>query len=214
MVQYPTTAPVVKNYSGVIKPNSRIPTLRDKQALSSDNVTNGVIEFFPPNPTADAVARNYDDNPLPGPYSKRIIGLGFSFSYPVLQYATNVDPVIVVNALKHSAVVLSRGDRRTQVIRAHMTQFIDFNKVEAKIANYNDGTNDGSLLATLMRTVPLKRLAESKDADFVLAPDERFVLEVEPDNASLLPSDSDWGNAGSGALSLYSFIQVVHRHNP
>ena len=214
MVQYPTTAPVVKNYSGVIKPNSRIPTLRDKQALSSDNVTNGVIEFFPPNPTADAVARNYDDNPLPGPYSKRIIGLGFSFSYPLLSWATGVDPVIVMNALKHSAVVLSRGDRRTQVIRAHMSQFIDFNKVETLIANYDDGTNNGSTIVSLMRSVPIKRLAESKDADFVLGPDERFVLEVEPNDASLLPSDSDWGNASSGALSLYSFIQVVHRHNP
>lgn len=207
-------APVVKNYAGVIQPNSRIPVFHDTQALSSDNVTNGAIEFFPPNPVSDPVARNYDDNPLPGNYAKRIIGLGFTFSYPVLSPATNVDPTAIINGLKHSAVVLTRGDRRTQILRAHLTDLIDFTTVERKTAAYDDGTNNGSTSVDVIKTVPVARLAESKDESYVLDPDERFTLEVEPADASVLPSDSDWGNATSGILSLISFLQVVHRHNP
>jgi len=207
-------APVVKNHAGVIQPNSRIPTLHDTQDLSSDNITNDILELFPPNPTADPVARNYDDNPLPGNYAKRIVSLGFGFTYPILSPATGITPITVMNTLKHAAVVLSRGDRQKQIIRGHLSDYVEFDKFEIETASYDDGTNADDTYVVVMKSTPLARLADSKNPNFVLDPDERFTLQIEFDDVTGIPSDTDWGNATNGVLGVIAFMQVVHRHNP
>lgn len=207
-------APVYKNHEGVIRSNDRIPPLRDAQDLSQENLASSTIEFFPPNPTSDPVGRNYDDNPLPGDRSHRIIGLGFAFSYSIVSPATGIDPQLIANALSHASIVLSRGDRSKQVLRDHLRQYVEWGLGRYPNASYDDGTNSDSLeIVELPCKEFYARIDDAKTPDLQLAPDERFTLEVEFHDTTNIPTEAEWGNGTSGILQVLSFLQVVHPHN-
>ena len=171
------TTGVLQKKAG-IGAQDRLPVLRDTRPLSSDEVTNDTIEFFQVNPNRSNVDRNYSQNPLTGNYTKRVVSLGFGFTQPLFKPATNVDPVSILNDLKHAAVVADVGERSSKKMREHLTNFIDFSQVKVVEAAYDDGSNDGAYRAVQFCHVPFRLLSDPYA--IVMGPDVPFQLSIIP----------------------------------
>lgn len=187
------TAPLSKPYN--LSPKEHIPTRRDAQDLTSENLVGDELEFFPENPSGtDHIGRKYSQ-PFSGG-DKRILSLGFTLTHPILKTTANVDVVALLNAFRHSAVDLEIGDRNAKVLRGHLADFVAFDQVETINAAYNDGTNNDSLTAVHFKSPPLRRLSDTSVENTLLARGQRFNLRINPKNTSPIPAESDWATDG------------------
>lgn len=200
LLQLSSFAPVRKN--APVGARERLRTVRDTQDLTQENISDNRLELFPPNPTRDNVARNYEQNPFPRNLPVRFLAYGFGINKPYIEEASGVTPELFMNQLKRTAVEVRRQEGDKRVIRHHMSQLVDWEKVGIEYAAADDGTNEVSLTAVNFRTKLFHRLPDPDKVS--LKPDERFELTIRFDAESNIPAEADL------TVGLIGFIQVAH----
>jgi len=193
--------PIVKN--APFDASDEIVKLRDYRDLTTDNLQNNVLRFFPPNPeNRDSVTRNYEDNPLPRNTRKQVLGIGFNFNKIVQEERGRVNPVALENSITHAEFRFKKDQGREIKIEQHLKRFMNTCELNAEHEAFNDGTNDGSLDYLCLPSMPLYRVADP--ADLILGPDERFEFEIEFDDVSGIPAKADYNNV----LQIGAYLQI------
>jgi len=180
----------------------RLRTVRDAQPLTQENISDNRLELFLPNPDRNNVRRNYEQNPFPRNLPVRFLAYGFVLDKPYIEAASGVTPEEFMNQLKRAAVEVRRQEGDKRVIRHHMSQLVDWEKIGIEYAAFNDGTDDGETTAVNFRTKPFHRIPDPDKVS--LKPDERFELTIRFDDDSNIPAEADL------ETYLYGFIQVAH----
>mgnify|MGYP006278954293 CR=1 FL=1 len=180
----------------------RLRTVRDAQPLTQEEISDNRLELFPPNPNRDNVRRNYEQNPFPRNLPVRFLAYGFAVDRPYIEAASGVTPEEFMNQLKRAAVEVRRQEGDKRVIRHHMSQLVDWEKIGLEYAAFDDGTDSGSTTAVNFRTKVLHRIPDPDKVS--LKPDERFELTIRFDAESDIPAEADL------ELYLYGFLQISH----
>jgi hypothetical protein len=193
--------PIVKNAS--FDASDEIVKLRDYRNLTTNNLQNNVLRFFPPNPTnRDSVVRNYEDNPLPRNTRKRILALGFNFNKIVQPTRASINPVSLENAISHAEVRYQDDQGRKTKIEQHLKRWMNAGYLQTKHEAFDDGTDANSTDYLCLPSMPLYRVADP--SDLVIGPDERFELEIEFDDTTGIPAAADYTNI----LQIGAYLQV------
>jgi len=167
-----------------IAANERVRTIRDFQKLNQANLTQNTLRFYPRDPSQSKVRSNYQKNPLPRNFSKRIVSLGFYLTPSII---TDTPPALV-NALNHAGVVFKKAEGDRTTLREHFGKF----------AHFAPQPTEGAI------KWPMRPLVRMADADkLIVGPDESFDLELEFDDPSGLP-------ATDAGYDLGAFLQIVH----
>jgi hypothetical protein len=205
---YTHYGPLRKNpeYSG----DELLDTIRDARPLTQEELDGDTIRFFQRNPARNEVLRNYVQNPLPNPKTKRFLAIGFAPLAPIVQSSANVDPLALRNALADAGVVLRKQNGRETVMRAQLRQLMPQSAFDVEYAAFDDGTNEGETTELFCPTVPLTQLADPGEPgnlthDMSVEGDEQFELEIvfNSDKTSAIPSEDDL------SIDMGAFVEIV-----
>lgn len=200
-----TSAPVHKPSN--VEGDQRIPTRRDFQALVDANINDNAIDFFPeerPN-TATLIGQKYR-NPWEGNDQKRILALGFTLNQILVPDGANFDLPSLLNQLRHAAVISQRGTRKEEVLDHHLGSFLEFDRSLLHHETYDNGTNNGSRTVFQLKTLPMKKLADTSFRNTLFDSEDIFSLRVRFDATSAVPSS---GNYELDDLELGGFVQLA-----
>lgn len=202
MMSMSPIAPIRKD--SPVGAGERLRTVRDFQELSSENLTNDQLTLFPVNPDRDAIARNYESNPLPRNIPYRILSVGFTLNRPTLETASGVDPVGIKNALRSAVLHVDRAEGDTTVLKLPFQQLWAWHKIKTLFASYDNGTNSDEIVVVNMGSSFIHRLPDPNKV--ALRPNERFEFKVyfEGETVGFIPSNSDL------TISLGCFLQIAH----
>ena len=199
-----TISPVVKPSS--VDSGQRIPTRRDFQALTTENINDNSLEFFPEDPDSRSVIEQKYRNPLEGNDQKRIVGLGFAFDRVLVEEGGSVDLDDLLNSLAHAAVIMERGTRKEEVLNDHIQSFLDLERCTIHRASYDNGTNSGSQSILQIATLPIKQLADTSFRNTLFDSRDIFSLRLRFDDVSGIPSSGGYVNDD---LQVGSFLQIA-----
>lgn len=182
-----SVAPLTKRYQ--IGEDENLVRRSDVREVSQAAFDGNEIKFFREG-VQDTFLRRYN---MPfGGGRKRLLSLGFTTNIPIWKSTANVDPFTLINQIKHSAVIVTIGTDGTQILRGHMGDFLQFNRIKTVQAAYDDGTNSGLLEAVQVRSHGLRRLSETSLKYTGIREGQRMSVKIVPDSNSAFPAQGDW----------------------
>ena len=197
------TAPVLKGVADY--GDEEIPKYRDTQPVTSENLDGNRIKFFPTTEEGGEADSNYIQKPFSGDYPYDLVGLGFTFSQFSMESVSNYDIRALANSLAHGRIVLRSDQRREEFLDEHTQQVITFDSLGYDIEG-NAG-NDGFDERVIWPAQGALRLPSSLQIET----NEVFELDVELDDTSAVPSESEYSNGGQGTLELVAVMQVIFK---
>ena len=189
----------------LVPASARIKTYYDTRQVEQNS---SILNFFPANATRKVTRDNYVNNPFPGSFKRRILGLSFEITKQFIEddSANGIDARAIVDGLKDSAILLQADNDNKEFLRAPISEFSNFAGTGLQI-NTKDG---GEGPDTIHRIVSLKSASEYRLADpFDLAVNQTVSLAVHFDDASKFPSAEGWAASGQGSLWLRASLVVA-----
>jgi hypothetical protein len=189
----------------LVPASARIKTYYDTRQVEQNS---SILNFFPANATRKVTRDNYVNNPFPGSFKRRILGLSFEITKQFIEddVANGINARAIVDALKDSAILLQADNDNKEFLRAPISEFSNFAGTGLQI-NTKDGGEDPDIIH---RIVSLKSAGEYRLADpFDLAVNQTVSLAVHFDDASKFPSEANWAASGQGSLWLRASLVVA-----
>jgi hypothetical protein len=189
----------------LVPASARIKTYYDTRQVEQNS---SILNFFPANATRKVTRDNYVNNPFPGSFKRRILGLSFEITKQFIEddVANGINARAIVDALKDSAILLQADNDNKEFLRAPISDFSNFAGTGLQI-NSKDGGEDPDIIH---RIVSLKSAGEYRLADpFDLAVNQTVSLAVHFDDASKFPSEANWAASGQGSLWLRASLVVA-----
>ena len=191
----------------LVPASARIKTYYDTRQVEQNS---SILNFFPANATRKVTRDNYVNNPFPGSFKRRILGLAFEVTKQFIEddEANGIDARAIINTLKDSAILLQADNDNKEFLRAPISEFSNFAGTGLQLVSATDNTTDA--VASYKRTATLKSAGEYRLADpFDLAVNQTVSLAVHFDDASKFPTEANWAASGQGSLWLRASLVVA-----
>jgi hypothetical protein len=194
-------APIVKKLN--VPRGKRLRTIYDTRSIVQNTSR---YDFFPANASRNDVDNNYVTNPLPGNQDVAILGMSIESTLQVIRTAANIDPVKIINALKHAAVKVTLDQDNKQMLLAPMTDFFNF-----KTTGYHMAASEGAASAqVLSEAIELRSNGVIRFADpFQVGAGQVFNVSIQFADSSVLPTAAHWNTAAYGALQLQARLFIA-----
>lgn len=187
------------------KPNVFVPPgVEIERYFSTVEIDNGdaTITFFENSPTLTGeVDENYDTNPLSDTLYHVVLAVSIDPLARVIQTATNIDPLYVVNNLFDSTFKITSNKGRQQEVHHPLKDYMN--------ANIRAGLGIASDAAASFQTEVIVSLGSTGkrylDNIFFIKPYEPFRALVEF-NSATWPATADWTTAARGRFGLRAAI--------
>lgn len=206
-----SVAPRFKGITGF--DNAELAVIYDSADLSSDSdkLTGSTFEFFPTRADNDVSRANYIRNPLPKTRSYDVVGIGLGFDFNSLTIVPgdqgDVDVGAFWNAITDGELTFTTSEQ-DQLIGKHVQELMDMeNGGITPYGSDDGGTGDGF---TRVLHFPNTRVYRFEDP-LHLDSQEVFEVDIELQDTTGLPSDTEWGNVGKGTPYWYVFMEIVYR---
>lgn len=157
------------------------------------------IRFFSPNPSGTVLDNNYNSNPLPGqtPYDLLSLGIELGPNPLVEDAGNNIDPLAILNTFLSGIIELEVDGGKEQAFVHPISDYVDTDNIDW------DHTSN-----TL--SVGSKQLFKIMDP-FLVRRNRQFDLTLRWQDASALPSQTDWSNSTAqhgSDLKIVTTVQV------
>lgn len=194
-------APIVKKLN--VPRDKRLRIIYDtKPVVQNDSRPN----FFPANASRVDTDNNYVTNPLPGNKDVAILGMSIDTTLQVIRTAANIDPVKIINALKHASVKIQLDQDNKQMLLGRLGDFFNF-KTTSYHATASEGASNAQVLheAIEMRSNGVIRFADP----FQVGAGQVFNVTIQFADASVFPTAAHWDTAGYGSLNLVTQLFIA-----
>jgi hypothetical protein len=193
-----------------VSPDARLKVYYDVREIV-DGTTS--LNFFQPNPNKDVTRNNYISNPFPGEDDRMVIGLSFELVKQaiVMDAGNNIDPELIVNAVKDAGVRLTADNDYKEFLRAPLSNHFNFLGTDLDIAIATAGDPASGSETTIQdKVVTMKNTSLQKVPDpFIIAANQSMDLEVTFANGSAFPSAAEWTASGQGKLYMKAKLYVA-----
>lgn len=168
-----------------IKPGETIETLYDTVEVGQGDTS---IAFFDGNASGDKTDSNYQTNPLPGDYPRKIYGATLNSTLGSIRSTdlSNVDPDQILNALRRARLEFLADSDESLLLRVHLDEVMNLD--EAAITRFEDSTA-GTVYHTLELPASKPQLFQNP---FQLGTNQTFQANIEVKDGSGFPDPANY----------------------
>lgn len=167
------------------------------------------LALFTPSPTPNDPDNNYTNNPLPGASNHVVLGISVDCTLQLIETATNIDPVKVVNLLKDSVLKIETNAGREERILHPLKDYMNFAQTRANAAAISDG---GTAPQAITHSIAALQATGPRTIDnlFYFEPNESFTVEVLFKDGDF-PDQADW-NQGRFGLEVELYLAQMNNN--
>lgn len=114
------------------------------------------ISFFPASPAASKLDANYQSNPLPGNFARKVLAIGVNSTVQVIQ-ATDNSPESLLNALRHANLEITADTNENLLLRIPLRGIM--NLEDAKFDASVDAAGTGDVHTLQLPPTPAQQLS-------------------------------------------------------
>lgn len=184
-----------------VKRSGKLITLFDTQAIVQNT---SEYSFFPANAVKSDPDNNYVSNPLPGPVIHKVLGISLESTLQTIKTATNIDPVKIINALKHASLIIKVDNDRKQMLHIGIEELFNFAGSEVLAAGAHTGAAASFQEYANLKSRGIVKLAEP----FQIGKNQSFEVKLEFKSAANFPTAAHWTTAAYGSLNLKAKLLV------
>ena len=118
----------------------KIDEIYDTQAVGAGA---SQIDFFPPQPSGSKITQNYQSNPLPGDYSRKVFGVALNATVSSIRSTdlTSLDPDALLNSLREGALEITADEDESLLARIDVQAIMDFRNASVEHSIAADATD-------------------------------------------------------------------------
>lgn len=139
------------------------------------------VAFFAAQPGSNRIDANYQSNPLPGSYSRKVLALSLNSTKGVIQHA---DAVEILNALRHANLEITADTNENLLLRIPVRGIM--NLEDAKVEHSVDAAGTGDIFTLTLPATAAQPLANP----FQIGDGQVFQATVKFKDGSSLPADT------------------------
>jgi len=204
-------APRFKGVAGF--DSAELAIIYDSIPISTDasGFNGSTFEFFKTRADPVVAYANYIRNPLPKTRPYDIVGMCVGFDFNTLTVTPadqgTLDVATLWNSLSDAEVTFTTSEQ-DQLFGKHIQELALWDDGGIGISGSNDGgTGDGF---TRILHWPKQKVMRLEDP-LHLESQEVFEVDIELQDNSGIPADSDWSSLGKGTPRIYVAMQIVYR---